>query len=265
MNRIQTKFESLKKNNEKALVGFITAGDPDVDISLQIIDAMCENGIDILELGVPFSDPTADGPVIQRSSMRALKNKASLKTVMGMIPKIRIKTDIPVVIFSYFNPILSYGIDRFHLDAVAAGADGALVVDLPPEESDELTFDWPSVDFPLIRLLAPTTPKNRMAHIASSASGFLYLVSKTGVTGSDGLDTSEIKTQMDILRSVTDLPVCVGFGISTSEDVAAVASMADGVVIGSAFEKLIEENIDQSNLLDVLGKKTAEFKKATKG
>jgi tryptophan synthase alpha chain len=264
MNRIQKKFETLKKNNEKALVGFVTAGDPNLDVSLQIIFAMCENGMDILELGVPFSDPTADGPVIQRSSARALKNKVSLKTVLGMIPKIRKKTDIPVIIFSYYNPILAYGIKQFQPDALAADADGVLVVDLPPEESDELTAGWSGVDFPFIRLLAPTTPKDRMAQIASTASGFLYLVSKTGVTGSDGLDSSEISSQMSILRSVTDLPVCVGFGISTAEDVAAVASMADGVVIGSAFERLIEENIDQSDIPKFIGKRTAEYKAATK-
>jgi tryptophan synthase alpha chain len=263
MNRIQKKFEELKKNHEKALVGFVTAGDPDIEISLQLIFAMCENGMDILELGVPFSDPTADGPVIQRSSARALKNKVSLKTVLEMIPKIRKKTDIPVIIFSYYNPILSYGIDRFQPDASAAGADGVLVVDLPLEESDELTAGWTSADFSFIRLLAPTTPKDRMMQIASTASGFLYLVSKTGVTGSDGLDTSEIKTQMDVLRSVTDLPVCVGFGISTAEDVAAVATMSDGVVIGSAFERMIEENIDQSNLSDLVGMRTSNYKAAT--
>jgi tryptophan synthase alpha chain len=264
MNRIQTKFKNLKKNNEKALVGFVTAGDPDVETSFQIITAMCENGIDILELGVPFSDPTADGPVIQRSSTRALKNKVSLKTVLEMTGKIREITNIPIIIFSYYNPILSYGIHRFQPDGLAAGADGALVVDLPPEESDELTSGWPIMDFPLIRLLAPTTPKDRMSQIASSATGFLYLVSKTGVTGSDGLDTSEISVQMDILRSVTDLPVCVGFGISTVKDVSAVAAMADGVVIGSAFEKLIEENIDKPNLPELVGKQTAEYKAATK-
>jgi tryptophan synthase alpha chain len=139
------------------------------------------------------------------------------------------------------------------------------VVDLPPEESDELTSGWTSADFSFIRLLAPTTPKARMAQIASSASGFLYLVSKTGVTGSDGLDTSEIQTQMDVLRTATGLPVCVGFGISTAKDVAAVAAMADGVVIGSAFERLIEENINQPNLLDLIGKKTSEYKAATIG
>lgn len=245
-------------------MGFVTAGDPDVETSFQIITAMCENGIDILELGVPFSDPTADGPVIQRSSSRALKNEVSLKIVLEMTREIRKKTDIPVIIFSYYNPILAYGVDRFQPDALFAGADGALVVDLPPEESDELTSGWSAVNFPLIRLLAPTTPKERMAQIASTASGFLYLVSKTGVTGSDGLDTSEISGQMDILRSVTDLPVCVGFGISTVEDVSAVAAMADGVVIGSAFERLIEENIDKPDLPELVGKRTAEYKAATK-
>ena len=264
MNRIDDTFTQLKQTNETALVGFVTAGDPNVDTSLQIISAMCENGIDILELGVPFSDPTADGPVIQRSSSRALKHDVSLKTVMEMISEIRKITAIPIIIFSYYNPILAYGIEAFYPDAVDAGADGVLVVDLPMEESNELTSQWPENEFSLINLVAPTTPKNRMAKIAKSASGFLYLVSKTGVTGSDGLDTAEVETQMNILRSVTDLPVCVGFGISTADDVAAVASLADGVVIGSAFERLIEENIDSPDLPQMVGVVTAEYKRATK-
>ncbi|MGB9499621.1 MAG: tryptophan synthase subunit alpha [Dissulfuribacterales bacterium] len=264
MDRLKNTFETLTKNNDTALVGFVTAGDPDVDTSLQIISAMCENGIDVLELGIPFSDPTADGPVIQRSSARALQHDVSLATVLEMIREIRAKTSIPIIIFSYYNPIIAYGIDVFYSDAVDAGADGVLVVDLPFEESNELTSQWPGNEFSLISLVAPTTPKDRMAKIAKSASGFLYLVSKTGVTGSDGLDTSEVKTQMDILRSVTDLPVCVGFGISTAEDVAAVASLADGVVIGSAFERLIEENIDSPDLLQMVGLVTAEYKRATK-
>ena len=264
MNRLKNAFETLKKNNEKALVGFVTAGDPDIDTSLKIIAAMCENGMDILELGVPFSDPSADGPVIQRSSSRALKHDVSLKTVMEMIKEIRKITSIPIIIFSYYNPIMAYGIKNFQPDAIAAGADGVLLVDLPLEESDELTSLWDETDFSLINLVAPTTPKDRMAKITFASSGFLYLVSKTGVTGSDGLDTSEIGTQMKILRSVTNLPVCVGFGISTAEDVAAVASMADGVVIGSAFERLIEENIDNPDLVAVIGQRTAEYKAVTK-
>ena len=264
MNRLKNSFKTLKQNNDRALVGFVTAGDPDIDTSLKIIAAMCENGMDILELGVPFSDPSADGPVIQRSSLRALKHNMSLTIVMAMIKKIRNITSIPIIIFSYYNPILSYGIDSFQTDAIAAGADGVLVVDLPLEESDELTSAWGNKDFSFINLVAPTTPKERMAKIASASSGFLYLVSKTGVTGSDGLDTSEIETQMTILRSVTDLPVCVGFGISTAKDVAAVASMADGVVIGSAFERSIEENINNPELVPIIGQRTADYKAATK-
>jgi len=264
MNRINNAFIQLKQTNETALVGFVTAGDPNVDTSLQIISAMYKNGIDILELGVPFSDPTADGPVIQRSSSRALQHNVSLKTVLEMIREIRANTSIPIIIFSYYNPILAYGIEAFYPDAVDAGADGVLVVDLPMEEANELTSQWPENEFSLINLVAPTTPKDRMAKIAKSASGFLYLVSKTGVTGSDGLDTAEVETQMNILRSVTDLPVCVGFGISTAEDVAAVASLADGVVIGSAFERLIEKNIDSPDLLQMVGLVTAEYKRATK-
>jgi len=264
MDRIKNTFKKLEEKNEKALVGFVTAGDPDIDRSFKIIKTMCENGMDILEIGVPFSDPTADGPVIQRSSSRALKNKVSLKTVMDMIRGIRKITSIPIIIFSYYNPILSYGIKDFQPDAIAAGADGVLIVDLPIEESDELTSHWDNGSFSLINLVAPTTPKERMSKIAASASGFLYLVSKTGVTGSDGLDTSEIETQMDILRSVTDLPVSVGFGISTADDVAQVARMADGVVIGSAFERLIEENIDNPELVTVIGKQTEKYKTATK-
>ncbi|MDX9819808.1 MAG: tryptophan synthase subunit alpha [Desulfococcus multivorans] len=264
MNRLKQTFDRLKKTNDRALVGFVTAGDPDVETSLRLIRAMLENGVDILELGIPFSDPSADGPVIQRSSLRALKHGVCLQTVMGMIRRIRIFSNAPLIIFSYYNPIMAYGLDKFHPDAQGAGADGVLVVDLPLEESNELTCRWNDPDFSFINLVAPTTPKDRMANIAAASSGFIYMVSKTGVTGSDGLDTSEIGEQMRILRSVTDLPVCVGFGISTPEDVAAVAQMADGVVIGSAFERLIEENLENPDLAAVIGDRTAAYKAKTK-
>jgi len=264
MKRLENTFNKLRDNKESALVGFVTAGDPDIDTSLNIIAAMCKNGLDILEIGVPFSDPSADGPVIQRSSSRALKHHVSLRTVMAMVERTRRITDIPIIIFSYYNPLLAYGVDRFQTDAIAAGADGVLVVDLPMEEASELTSTWTNPNFCFINLVAPTTPKTRMAKIAAKSSGFLYLVSKTGVTGSDGLDTSEIGAQMDILRSVTTLPVCVGFGISTAEDVAAVAAMADGVVIGSAFERLIEENVNNPDLVRLMGERTARYKAATK-
>lgn len=263
MTRMEETFKRLKNNNEKALVGFITAGDPDMETSVSIISAMCENGADILELGVPFSDPTADGPVIQRSSGRALKAGMNLGSVIEMTRKIRQNTDVPIILFSYYNPIMAYGIDRFHTDAVDAGADGVLVVDLPPEESEELTGNWTGNDLCLIRLVAPTTPPGRMEMIARDAAGFLYMVSMTGVTGSGGLDITQIGECVEMLKKSASVPICVGFGISTPSDVAAVSAIADGVVIGSAFERTIEENLDNPDLPSIIGKQTAAYKKAT--
>jgi tryptophan synthase alpha chain len=264
MNRLDITFKDLKQKNEKALVGFVTAGDPGIPVSLDIILSMCDSGLDILELGIPFSDPTADGPVIQRSSSRALDKGVRLSDVLEMTHNIRTRSSIPIILFGYYNPIHTFGIPSFYEAATKAGADGLLVVDLPPEESDEMTSQWPDSSLSLIRLVAPTTPKKRMAHISDAASGFLYLVSKTGVTGSDGLDTDAIGTCVETLRAVSDLPICVGFGISSSKDVAAISSLADGVVIGSAFERLIEDNINRKNIASILANKVREFKKATR-
>ncbi len=264
MNRIDATFERLARQNEKALVGFVTAGDPDVSRSLQIITAMCAAGLDLLELGVPFSDPTADGPVIQRSSGRALAAGAGLAPVLDMIAVLRRRTQIPMIVFSYYNPILAYGAAAFHRDACAAGADGVLVVDLPPEESAELTDGWPDNGLSLIRLTAPTTPPERMRRIAASASGFIYHVSQLGVTGGGGLRPDEIANPLHELRAVTRLPVCVGFGISSPAQVAAVARIADGVVVGSAFERLIEENLDRPDLPEILAGRVADLKHATR-
>ena len=264
MNRIENTFDELKQKNEGALVGFVTAGDPNIMTSLDIIRAMCRSGLDILELGIPFSDPTADGPVIQRSSSRALHAGMTVKAALKMTEDIRRATSIPIILFSYYNPIFVYGAKRFYEDAVSAGADGLLVVDLPPEESDEMVDDWPGNAFSFIRLVAPTTSRKRMALIEKSGEGFLYLVSKTGITGSDGLNISEIKGNVNTLRSVTSLPICVGFGISTPEDVAAIADIADGVVIGSAFERTIEANIDPAELPRQLSQQTAALKAATR-
>ena len=264
MNRIQITFEKLKEKKEKALVAFVTAGDPNITQSLNIIKNMCKAGIDILELGIPFSDPTADGPVIQKASARALKQGVNIKAVFELTKNIREFTDIPIILFGYYNPIHLYGNKSFYIDAISAGADGLLAVDLPPEESEEMTNEWEGDKLALIRLIALTTPKDRIEKIANSASGFLYLVSKTGVTGSAGIDTSLSANKFNVIRSITDIPVCVGFGISTPEHVGAVASFADGVVIGSAFEKTIEENIDNPELINIISKQTAEYKKATK-
>ncbi len=263
MNRIDIAFEELKKRGEKALVGFVTAGDPDIPESLNIVTSMCRAGLDVLELGVPFSDPTADGPVIQRSSARALSKGVSLKEVLSMTRKLREETQIPIILFSYYNPIYAYGTGKFYGDALAAGADGVLVVDLPPEESEEMTGRWSGSDLALIRLIAPTTSEERMSKITEDASGFIYLVSKTGVTGSSGLKTESIGLQIDSLRRVTYLPVCVGFGISTVNDVAAIASVADGVVIGSAFERIIEDNLDNPDMALIIADQVRKYKAAT--
>lgn len=263
MNRIDTTFTTLKKKGESALVGFVTAGDPDYARSLEIIKAMCAGGLDVLELGIPFSDPTADGPIIQRSSARSLQNGTGPESVMAMTRELRAVTDVPIILFSYYNPILAYGPAVFYKHAVAAGADGLLVVDLPPEESHEMTGLWPGDALALIRLVAPTTPAERRAYIARAARGFLYLVSKTGVTGSDGLDLAAVGASTAALKSISSLPVCVGFGISTPEDVAAIAANADGVVIGSAFEKIIEENLEKPDLAAIMCRSIQQLKAAT--
>ena len=264
MDRIKNTFEQVKKKGERALIGFVTAGDPNFDISLEVIKKMCSSGLDILELGIPFSDPTADGPVIQRSSARALENGVTVSTVFEMATEIRKTIEIPIILFSYYNPIHAYGAENFYNESVKAGVDGVLIVDLPPEESREMTSKWIGDDLSLIRLIAPTTPLSRMKEISDSASGFLYLVSKTGVTGSNGLDTSNIEKYVTDLRSVTDFPISVGFGISTADDVKAISKLADGIVIGSAFERLIESGLENKKLPLIMGKKVKEYKEATK-
>ncbi len=263
MNRITNKFKTLKEKNQKALVGFLTAGDPDPSTSLTLIREMCNAGLDILELGIPFSDPTADGPVIQRSSARAIAGGIHLSAILEMTAELRKTIDIPIILFTYYNPVLAFGVENFYTAAKRAGADGVLVVDLPPEESDEMTKFWDDDTFSFIRLVAPTTPDKRMEKISKTASGFIYLVSKTGVTGSSGLTATPVSDQMKILRKICDLPVCVGFGISTAEDVSQIALFADGVVIGSAFENLIEKNMDNPELVAILAEKVKAYKAAT--
>jgi tryptophan synthase alpha chain len=264
MTRIDDTFKSLSQNNESALVGFVTAGDPDMETSEKIVAAMCANGVDILELGVPFSDPTADGPVIQRASVRSLKHGTCLAQILELTRSIRRKSSIPIILFSYYNPIMAYGGERFYRDALDAGADGVLVVDLPPEEAGELIDAWDRRAFSFIRLIAPTTARERMEKISADASGFLYLVSTTGITGSGGFDADEIRNQAEELRTLTGLPICVGFGISTPEDARKIASFAEGVVIGSAFEKTIEENLESPDLPERIGRQAAAFKEGTR-
>ncbi|MDO4549727.1 MAG: tryptophan synthase subunit alpha [Planctomycetia bacterium] len=248
-NRFSETFCRLRNQNRAALVGFITGGDPDADMSRRIVRSMCEGGCDILELGVPFSDPSADGAVIQRSSVRALKNGASLRRVMELAGDVRKDfPEMPVVIFSYYNPILKYGVERFSEEMKKFQVDGVLCVDLPVEESEELTLIMTQK---MIRLLAPTTSEERVRKIVEAAEGFLYIISSMGVTGSRRLDFKRITERVSVIRQILsekkrqDVPVCVGFGISSVAEVKEIAKIADGVIIGSAFERILEKALSE--------------------
>ncbi len=239
MGRIQATFERLKKRKETALIPFITAGDPDLTTTEEVIHALVEHGADLIELGFPFSDPMADGPTIQAASERALASGTTLAGILEMVVRVRRHTNVPIVLMGYYNPLLSYGPERFAADAAAAGVDGLLLVDLPAEESAEILGSLRQADICLIQLLAPTTPLPRMRRLAAAAEGFIYFVSMTGVTGVSQVDAEAIREQVLALRETSPVPVAVGFGISSPADAAAVGSFADAVVVGSALVKVI--------------------------
>lgn len=262
MNRIDTTFQKLAAQNKKALVGFISAGDPDYATSLEIIKSACSAGLDIIELGVPFSDPTCDGPVIQRASQRALKTGGSLTSALRLASDLRKATDTPIVMFSYYNPVFKYELERLARDAKAAGVDGMLVVDLPPEEAGPLSNALEGSDIHIIRLAAPTTTPARLEKLVNGAGGFLYLISRLGVTGTGGLDFDEIRKHAAQVKAVSPLPVCLGFGISTGEDARALAPSADGLIVGSAFEKIIEANLGSSDLPARVATRVQELRSA---
>lgn len=252
MGRIRKRFNALRKKNGKALVVYLTAGDPSLEKTEELIAALGKAGVDILEIGVPFSDPTADGPIIQAAAQRALKRGATLEGILDMIARIRTTSDIPIVLFGYYNPIFAFGNERFSRRAKEAGVDGLLVVDLPPEESGELRkhTDREGIDF--ISLIAPTTDDERIRRIAGKASGFLYYISLTGVTGTAKPEIGHIRRDMERIRKISALPVAVGFGISTPEQAREIAPLADGIVVGSAFVKLIEEHGGRSDLAEIV-------------
>ncbi len=242
MNRLDVTFAALAAHRRAALVGYLTAGDPNPETSFRILRAACEAGLDVLELGVPFSEPTADGPVIQAAAARALKAGMTLAGVLELARRLRAVCATPIVLFSYYNPLLQYGLDRLAAALTGAGVDGLLVVDLPPEEAGELTQALAGHDLPLIRLIAPTTPAARRRMLVEGAGGFLYLITRTGVTGTGGLNPQEIARHAAEVKGLSPLPVCLGFGVRTPEDVAALAPLADGVVVGSALVRLVEEH-----------------------
>ncbi len=239
-SRITKKFRELKKSGLKAFIPFITAGDPDLKTTEKIIFALEAAGASIIELGVPFTDPMADGVAIQKSYERALKKGVTLKSILALVKRVRKKSQIPILLMGYYNPILSYGLEKFAADALASGVDGLLVVDLPVEESGDLKVALKNKPIDLIYLLTPTSTPSRVALVSRQGSGFIYYVSMTGVTGASTLDTQAVSRQVAMIKKSVTLPVCVGFGISTPAHVKKLAPAADGVVVGSALIKIIE-------------------------
>lgn len=237
MGRIEKKFEELKEQGKKGLVGYLTAGDPDASTSEKNIRTAIERGLDVLEIGMPFSDATADGPTIQAASHRALAAGMTLEGVLRMVRNIRRDHDIPIVLFGYANPLFRYGYEKICADARSAGVDGMLVVDLPFEESRELGRFLDGQEMDLVALVAPTTPEDRARMILEKARGFVYYIMVTGVTGARKTVASDIEAHVKGLRNCTDLPVAVGFGISNGEQAAQAAASADAVAVGSALIK----------------------------
>ncbi|MFZ1981484.1 MAG: tryptophan synthase subunit alpha [Smithella sp.] len=261
MGRIEKKFESLRVKNEKALIVYLTAGDPSLEITKKLIWGLEKAGVDILEIGVPFSDPTADGPVIQAASQRALKAGTTLPGILKMVAQIRKVSEIPVVLFGYFNPIFAYGVKKFAHAAHIAGIDGVLVVDLPYEEAEELRIHTDAAGIDFISLIAPTTGTERLNKIAAKASGFIYYISITGITGTAAPKITDIKNEVGKIRGITSLPVAVGFGISKPQQAKEISRLADGIVIGSAVVRLIDENKNSRDLVRIVSDYVSGIKK----
>jgi len=236
MSRLAGRFAQLKKEGRAAFVPFISAGDPDFDTSLTILQQLPGAGADVIELGMPFSDPMADGPAVQASSLRALKAGANMSRTLELVRRFRrADSATPVVLMGYTNPVHAYGAAKFIRDAAAAGVDGLIIVDLPPEEDEVLRLPAAAQAIDLIRLVTPTTDAARLAKVLNGASGFLYYVSITGVTGTKSFETDKVAAALSRIRKATDLPIAVGFGVRTPEQAAAIAGIADGVVVGSAI------------------------------
>lgn len=246
MNRIDATFERLHSENRKAFVAYVAAGDPSFDASLEVVRALADAGADIIELGVPFSDPLADGIVNQMAADRALKAGMNTHRVLDLIRAFRETHETPIVLFTYLNPVFTYGYETFHADAAAAGADGILLLDLPPDEAKQNTDLARGEGLRHIRLIAPTTPDERVPLLAEGSEGFIYALSRTGVTGGHVAPSEQIADQVARITQHTDTPVCVGFGITTPEQATMVAKAGSGVIVGSAIVKQIELHPDRA-------------------
>lgn len=263
-NRIDTTFCRLKDNGAAAFVAYVCAGDPDYDTSLDVVRSLADAGADIIELGVPFSDPQADGVVNQLAAERALKAGMSVNKLMDFIRDFRSTHDTAIVLFTYLNPVYAYGYERFHTDAAAAGADGILLLDLPPDEvanNKELTS---SAGLKHITLISPSTPPARVQMLAGQSEGFIYALSRMGVTGTQQAPSAAIGELVASIKQHTTTPVCVGFGISSPGQASSVAAVADGVVVGSAIVNQVAENADSGDLARIIHDFTTPLISATK-
>jgi len=243
--RIDTRFAALKSEGRAALVTFVMAGDPDHATALEIIKALPKAGADLIEIGMPFTDPMADGPAIQAAGLRALAGGETLHSTIDIVRAFRVNdTETPIILMGYFNPIYIYGVETFLKDAKEAGVDGLIVVDCPPEEDDELCKPALKAGLNFIRLATPTTDEKRLPKVLSNTSGFVYYVSITGITGSATPDFSKVATAVARIKAHTQLPVAVGFGVKTAADASAIAKGADGVVVGSALVEAVRKSLD---------------------
>lgn len=253
MTRIGRRFEDLRKAGRTGFVAYITAGDPDLNTTHQMVLELDRRGVDVLELGVPFSDPLADGPVIQEALQRALAAGATLEGVLSMVADVRAESEIPIVLFTYYNPIHRYGVERFVKRAADVGVDGVLMLDLPPEEGGDYIGRMNEHGLDTIFLVTPTTRDDRMKLIALHTRGFVYYVSRTGVTGERDSLADEIQSKVSAICQYTDMPIAVGFGISTPEHVSEIAQYADAVVVGSAIVRRMGEFQSDADLVAKVG------------
>ncbi|MCY4258660.1 MAG: tryptophan synthase subunit alpha [Rhodobacteraceae bacterium] len=251
MTRITATFRRLQADGAKAFISYTMAGDPDYATSAAILKGLPAAGVDIIELGIPFTDPMADGPIIQRAGQRALASGQTVARTLDMVTTFRAANDMtPVILMGYYNPIYIYGVDRFLADARQAGVDGLIVVDLPPEEDEELCLPAQQSGLNFIRLATPTTDDHRLGRVLQNSSGFVYFVSITGITGAQTPNPADVASDVARIKAATDLPVCVGFGVKTPEAAREIARVADGVVVGSSIVSRIAEGEEVNALLD---------------
>lgn len=269
--RIEERFAALKTEERPALMTYVMGGDPDLETSFAILKALAANGADLIELGMPFSDPMADGPAIQAAGRRALQGGQTLSKTLALVQRFRVEdSTTPIILMGYYNPIYNYGVDAFLTEALRAGVDGLIVVDLPPETDDELCLPALKAGLNFVRLATPTTDEKRLPTVLGNTSGFVYYVAIKGITGTASADPAVVSTAVARIKSQTDLPVAVGFGIKTPGDAAAIGAVADGVVVGSALVDTIAQSLDAEGkatdmTVSAIGNLTAQLAQGVRG